>query len=191
MAELSYSCDVNQGFNFAKDVQSQVGHITALKIGDKELAVDLAVTNPEELSGDKVKIVGVVSSIYWEGGFAQPMSLSCQVSLANKNLLGVLVHTALTNTLVELKYNAYEYDPQDKKYFKCFHTDDAVLKGLVNKSGGELELTIDPTESMEVVSPLNFSLNLGVMPEDLEQDVHIAFSVTDKLVKRWGVTVKA
>jgi hypothetical protein len=28
------------------------------------------------------------------------------------------------------------------------------------------------------------------MPEDLEQETHMAMSVSDKLVKRWGVTVK-
>jgi hypothetical protein len=191
MAEINHYCDVNQGFNFVKDAQDKVGHITAVKIGDKELAVDLTVTNPEELSGDKVKVVGVVSSINWQGGYADSMICSCQVSNANKKDLGVMVHSDLSNTKVEFKFNIYEYDPEDKKYFKCFHTDDAVLNGLVEKQGGQLSIAIADEENQEVVSPLNYEMNLGVMPEDTEQETHIAFSVSQKLVKRWGVTVAA
>ena len=191
MAGIYNSCDVSQGFNFQKDAQDKVGHITALKIGDKQLAVDLAVTNPEALSGDKVKVVGVLSDISWEGGFADSMTFSCQISNANKKDVGVLVQKDMTSTAVEFKFNVYEYDPEDKKYFKCFHSNDAALKGLVEKQGGQLSISIENEPNPQVVSPLNYALFLGVMPEDTEQETHIAFSVSQKLVKRWGVTVKA
>ncbi len=84
----------------------------------------------------------------------------------------------------------YDYDPEEKQYYKCFHTDGAVLKGLVEKSGGELAISIDTDQSGEVVSPNNFAFSLGVMPEDLAQDTHLAMSVSAKLVKRWGVSVE-
>ena len=66
MASTNLTCDVSQGFNFKKDVQSLVGHITSLKIGDKEYNKDLTVTVSTDISGDKVKVVGVMSNIYWE-----------------------------------------------------------------------------------------------------------------------------
>ena len=191
MAELNFACDVSQGFNFQKDAQSIVGHANKIKIGEKEMAVDLTVTNPEVLAGEKVKVVGVVSSIFWEGGYADPIQLSCQVSNANKKELAVLTHSDLSNTTVEFSFTVYDYDPDKKKFFKAFHTGANVLKGLIQKSGGELSIAIDTIESGEVVSPLNFALSLGVMPEDTEQETHFAVSVDDKLVKRWGVTVAA
>ena len=95
----------------------------------------------------------------------------------------------MANTMVEFVFTIYDYDPDEKKYYKCFHSNDAVLKGLVEKSGGKLTIFIDSDQSQEVVSPKNFTMQLGVMPEDLEQDTHMAMSVSDKLVKRWGVTV--
>ena len=101
MASHIISCSVSQGFNFAKDAQDAVGHITALKIGDKKLAADFAVTNPEDLSGDKKKVVGVVSSMFWNGGFAESIQFSCQVSNANKKDLAVLTNTELSNATVE------------------------------------------------------------------------------------------
>lgn len=191
MAATSFSCSVEQGFNFQKDAQDLVGHLNKLKIGEKELAVDLGVTNPEELAGDKIKVVGVMSSIYWNGGFAESIQFSCQVSNANKKDLAILTNTELSNTTVEFQFTIYDYDPDEKKYYKAFHTNDAALKGLIEKSGGDLAISIDLDQSMEVVSPLNFALNLSVMPEDSEQETHLAFSVTDKVVKRWGVTVAA
>jgi hypothetical protein len=191
MAEVSYSCDVSQGFNFQKDQQTLVGHINKLKVAGKELAADMAVTNPENVTGDKVKVVGVVSGIYWGGGYADSMQFSCQVSNPNKKTLAVLTQMEMANTMVEFVYTIYDYDPDEKKYYKCFHSNDAVLKGLVEKSGGRLTISIDPEQSQEVMSPKNFTMQLGIMPEDLEQDTHMAISVSDKMVKRWGVTVKA
>ena len=191
MAETSFSCDVSQGFNFKKDAQDIVGHISKLKIGEKDMDVDLAVTNPEDLAGDKIKVVGVVSDIYWEGGFAEPIQFSCQVSNANKKTLAILTNSEMSNTTVEFAFEVYDYDPEEKKYFKAFHTDGAAIKGLVEKSGGSLSIAISTDQSMEVMSPNNFTLSLGIMPEDTEQETHLAFSVSDKLVKRWGVTVAA
>jgi len=189
MAELNYSCDVSQGFNFQKDAQTPVGHINKLKVAGKQLAADMAVTNPENVTGDKVKVVGVVSSMFWKGGFADSIQFSCQVSNPNKKTLALLAHQEMANTMVEFVFTIYDYDPDEKKYYKCFHSNDAVLKGLVLKSGGQLSIYIDMDQAAEVVSPKNFTMNLGVMPEDLEQETHMAMSVSDKLVKRWGVTV--
>jgi len=191
MAEVSYSCDVSQGFNFQKDQQTLVGHINKLKVAGKELAADMAVTNPADVTGDKVKVVGVVSDIYWGGGYADSMEFSCQVSNPNKKTLAVLTQMEMANTMVEFVFTIYDYDPDEKKYYKCFHSNDAVLKGLVQKSGGRLSIRIDADQSQEVMSPKNFTMRLGIMPEDLEQDTHMAISVSDKMVKRWGVTVKA
>ena len=190
MAELNFSCDVSQGFNFQRDVQTPVGHINKLKVADKELAEDIAITDPENVTGDPVKVVGIISSMYWRGGYADPIQFGCQVSNANKLTLAVLSHSELSDTTVEVSYTNYDYDPDEKKYYKCFHTDGAVLKGLIEKAGGELAIEIDTEQSMEVVSPKNFAFTLGVMPEDMAQDTHLAMSVSDKLVKKWGITIE-
>ena len=43
MASSYFSCDISQGFNFQKDVQPRVGHLTELKIGDTDYKKDLTV----------------------------------------------------------------------------------------------------------------------------------------------------
>jgi hypothetical protein len=190
MAESSYSCSVSQGFNFQKDEQILVGHIVSCKVGETEFDADLNISNPEATS-ELVKVFGVVSGIYWNGGYADPVQFSCQVSNANKVKISTLTHKDLANTEVLFKFNIYDYDPKEKKYYKCFHTNDTDLEGLVEKSGGELSMAIDMDQSMEVVSPKNFNFNLGVMPQDRDMAIHVAVSVSDKFVKKWGVEVAA
>jgi hypothetical protein len=188
MAESSYSCSVSQGFNFQKDQQILVGHIVSCKVGNDQFDADLNVSNPENAS-TLVKVFGIVSSIYWSGGYADPVQFSCQVSNFNKTKIATLTHKSMANTEVLFDFNIYDYDPKEKKYYKCFHTNDTKLKGLVLKSGGELAMGIDMDQSMEVVSPKNFSFTLGVMPQDLNMEIHLAVSVFDKFVKKWGVEV--
>ena len=134
MAESSYNCSVSQGFNFEKDAQTLVGHIVACKVGDTQFDADLNVTNPED-NANLVKVFGIVSGIFWNGGYADPVQFTCQVSTNNKNKIATLVHKSMANTEVLFQFNIYDYDPKEKKYYKCFHSNATDLKGLVLKSG--------------------------------------------------------
>ncbi len=190
MATNSYNCSVYQGFNFQKDAQDQVGHIVALKVGTSQLSADLSVTDPTSANmATYVKVVGVVSSIYWNGGYADPIQFSCQVSTTNKNTLATLQHQSMANTEVELNFNIYDYDPDAKVYFKCYHTNDAAVKGLIMKAGGDLQFNISMDQSMEIVNPKNYTYFMGVMPQPQSQDVMMAVSNTSKFAKKWGVAV--
>ncbi len=190
MAESSFSCSVEQGFNFQKDEQILVGHIVACKVGDTQFDADLNVSDPED-SASLIKVFGIASGIFWNGGYADPVQFSCQVSNANKVQIATLTHKSLSNTEVIFKFNIYDYDPKEKKYYKAFHANDTDLKGLIEKSGGALNLSIDMDQSMEVVSPKNFNFNLSIMPQDLNMEIHLATSLSDKFVKKWGVEVAA
>ncbi len=189
MPATNYYCNVDQGFNFYPDAQDYIGHIAALKVAGKEIKADLEVTNPEDITGDNVKVAGIMSGINWEGGIADPIDISCQVSITNKQELMILQHSDLSDTTVEFQFKVFEYDPIKKKYFPAFNTDDKDLKGLISKSGSELHLSIDQDQSTEVMNPLNFALSLGVMPKEEKQDIHMAVSVDGKFVKAWGIKV--
>ncbi|MCK5797001.1 MAG: hypothetical protein KAI47_07460 [Deltaproteobacteria bacterium] len=188
MAESSFNPSVRQGFNFEKDSQDMVGHINSLKIGDKEMKSDFSVTDPEDVAA-LIKVFGVMSNIYWLGGYADPVQFGCNVSTDNKNFISTLLHKSMSNTEVELEFTVYDYDPREKKYYKCFHTNAVKLKCLVEKSGGELSINIDADQAMEVVSPKNFSFALGSMPQDVAQEIHLAVSLSDKFVKKFGIEV--
>ncbi len=191
MASTNLSCDISQGFNFQKDAQCLIGHLTELKIGDTDYKKDLNVTDPTKVDGDKLKVVGVISNIYWEGGHANPVLVNCRVSTDNKQGSILLQHKSLSNTEVSYAFVIYDYDPKEKKFYPCFHCDSKALKGLVAKNGGELDLAIDIDQAGDVVSPKNFNFFVGIMPSEKEQEAHYAVNVNAKFVKKWGVTVAA
>lgn len=188
-AELSYSCDVRQGFNFEKDSRNLVGYITGFALAGMDLKADLAVTDPENPKGEAIKVFGILSSMFWKGGYADPLQFSCQISAENKKMIATMLHQTMTNTKIELSFTVYDYDPKKKKYYKAFHTDGQRLFCLIQKSGGELNLALDMDQSQMVVSPKNYTLSVGAMPEEQQQTIHIAVSVSDKFAKQFGVTV--
>ncbi len=194
MASTSFNCSVSQGFNFQKDSQQLVGHLTSLKIGnDKEKFIkDIEVLDPTGIQDKtKIKVVGVMSGIFWNGGHAEQIGFNCQISTINKASATILQHSNLSDTTVEFSYVIYDFDPIKKVYFKAFHSDSKDLKGLVAKSGDELSFGIEMDESREVVSPKNFALYLSVMPQEEAQVIQYAVSEKGKFTKAWGVTVAA
>ena len=167
--------------------QNPVGFIEYLKIGDTEIRSDFSVIVPTSKSGQNV--VGVLSSIYWLGGHADPIHFSSQISKANMNTIASMIHRTLGNTEVEFAFSVYDYDSQAKSYYKSFHTNSVPLQGLIQKAGGELAIAIDPAPSSEVTDPSNFRFTLGVVPQDRSQEVQIGVSATDTFSKKWGVEV--
>lgn len=192
MPQFSRSLDVYQGFNFKKDKQSPVGYITKLKLGDIEMVADQeTIKDPEQ--PDKAlanKVVGVLNHYLWETGTTDAIYLSAQVSTSNKQVLSAALMGTWANVAVEFQYVVYEYDPLQKKYFKS-NFSDKVLLGILEKNGGDLNLSVADDPSTEVQSPKNFTLQVGIKPKTQEQTVNLATGSGKNLVKQWGITEKA
>lgn len=192
MPQFARSLDVYQGFNFKKDKQTPVGYITALKVGDVTFVADQeTIKDPEQ--PDKAiasKVVGVLNHYMWATGITDAIYLSAQISTNNKQALAAALLGSWSNIEVSLSYVVYEYDPKAKKYYKS-NSVDAALKGLLEKSGDELNLSVADDPSSEVQSPKNFTLQIGVKPQTLEQTVNLATASGKNLVKQWGVTETA
>ena len=192
MPQFARALDIYQGFNFKKDKQVPVGYITKLKVGDNDLKADQeSIKDPEQPDKAlKNKVVGVLNHYLWETGVTDAMYFSAQVSTSNKQTVASALLGTWSNVEVTFSYTIYEYDPLAKKYFKSNYID-AELKGILEKNGDELNLSIADDPSSEVQSPKNFTLQVGIKPQTLEQAVNIATGSGKQLVKQWGVTESA
>jgi hypothetical protein len=192
MPQFARALDIYQGFNFKKDKQVPVGYITKLKVGDNDLKADQeSIKDPEQPDKAlKNKVVGVLNHYLWETGVTDAMYFSAQVSTSNKQTVASALLGTWANVEVTFSYVIYEYDPLAKKYFKSNYID-AELKGILEKNGDELNLSIADDPSSEVQSPKNFTLQVGIKPQTLEQAVNIATGSGKQLVKQWGVTESA
>lgn len=189
MATFSKSLDIYQGYNFKKDVQTPVGFLTALKIGDVTFKADQTCKDPMAPETD-LAAVAVLSGATWELGPTDAVYLWGQVSVYNKQQVQMLTYKDLSKIDVEFTFSVYEYDPLEKKYFKCLlPTDDATLEGILEKNGSDLNLMAADDASPEVQSPENYAFGCGVKPQPTAQSLTVAVSFSDKVVKAWGLTV--
>jgi hypothetical protein len=189
MPQFARALDVVQGFNFKKDKQGPVGFVTSITIGGTVLNADLQTIKDPEKPGDNLSgnVVAVLNHYLWETGATDAIYLSGQVSTGNKQLLASMLLGTFSSIEVLVKYVVYEYDPLAKKYFKSNFLD-AELKGLLEKSGDDLNLSIADDESREVQSPKNFTFQIGIKPQATEQSINVATADAKNIAKKWGVT---
>lgn len=189
MAEFSKPCDVYQGYNYKKDKQTPVGFVTSLKIGDVTLTADQTCKDPTAPETD-LAVVAVLSGAMWELGVTDAVYFSGQISPTNKQSLLSLIYKDMTKVDVECNFAVYDYDPVEKKYFKCMvPSDDAVKKGILEKNGSDLNVSVADNPSTQVQSPENYAFQIGIKPQPEAQQVTIATSFTNKVVKSWGMKV--
>lgn len=188
MASSQYSCSIRQGFNFEKDAQVLVGHLVSMTIGTQALGADITLTLPTDLT-NATAVVGVVSDISWQGGYADPVNIQFNVSTENQKLIAIMKHTNMADTTVVFQFNIYKFDPVFKNYYLCFDSGATDMKGLIMKNGGELAIDIAEENDPTVMSPLNYNAYISIMPEEEAQVLNLAVSNSDKFVKTWGVAV--
>ncbi|HQO10627.1 MAG TPA: hypothetical protein PLK90_08945 [Clostridiales bacterium] len=189
-ASINIPCSAYQGFNFDTFSHENVGHVTYMKISDVQALVnDLTVVNPISYP-QTVQVAGVMRDIYWEGGVGDPIQMSFLVSTANKQTVAMLLSGTMQNTEVEFDFNVYSYDNYAHTYFKAFYpVNNAHLLGLIQESGGELYISIEDEPDAEIEQPTVFLMTIGIMPQDITQQLLVGISSTQSVVKQWGIGV--
>ena len=187
MASNNYYCSLEQAYNFKKDEQQTVGHLVSLTIGTSAFKADHTLTNPVGYAA--VTVAGTIASWSWDGGYSNPIFMDCNISTTNQTATSVLTQTNLSNTVVVAAFNIYQFDPVNKVYYLACTTSSTALNGYVFKSGGALSLAVDVENDPTVMSPLNYRLSIGFMPQPSQQIINFAVSNAQKFSKQWGVTV--
>ena len=184
MPIVTKSCSIFNAFNHERTNEEDVGFITSLKIAEITPSVDLSLEEP--INDGKVKSVAAISQFDWEGGYAQPLNFTFNVSVDNKNKIASLIHNQMKSIKVEIEFQIFTYDYNNKAFYKSVWTD-AAIKGVIQVQGTERVFYLDDKPGMEVQQPLNYQIVLGIQPEDIKQTIHVAISQTDKFAKQWGV----
>ncbi len=188
MPEYRRNLDIYQGYNFKNDRQTPVGFITKLRIAGEELKADQRCKDPTN-PGVDLAVVAVLSGVLWETGATDAVYLSGQISVVNRQGVAMLVINSLTNIDVVFQYSVFDYDPVAKKYFLAFHSNRTDMKGLLEKRGDDLNLSVADDASTEVQSPENYAFQIGIKPQPSAQVLSIATRDQKVIAKAWGLKV--
>jgi hypothetical protein len=188
MATFQKNCDIKQGFDFKKDIQTPVGFLTSLTIGGTTIKADLTVKDPMSPATD-LPVVAVLSGAMWELGPTDALYYTGQVSTANKQNLQTLIYTDFSKVDVVCAFAVYAYDPIQKAYFQCMLPTGDPLNGLVEKNGADLNMSVADDQSGEIQSPENYAFQIGFKPQPASQQITLATSFSVKVVKAWGIAL--
>jgi hypothetical protein len=113
---FGFECDKDYGFMPDPNAHPRVGYVTAFAgLGlPQALSADLTVTSP--LTGARTPVFGVIETLEWAGGAADPLKIDMYVSQENATQLKALQQSTLTTTKVSaLDYIVLDYDPETKQ----------------------------------------------------------------------------
>jgi hypothetical protein len=196
MSNIKYDPDAEHAVHFDRDYHYVFGHVQSMKIGDVTLTADLNMLEPK--FQNSVVVAGLVSLIEWGGGPEDTLTLDLFVSTKNRQLVTNIVHKNVSDVEVKVKFVIYDYDPQAKKWFNAFYTNDQEISGSIEQQGGsldggrvKLELSVSSTMAKHSdghdLSPSLWEVKTKIKPGNTVQSIHFLTSSLHKIVKEWGV----
>ncbi len=178
----------SQGFHFQKDQQFPVGFITSLTIGSTSFAADFSVTNPTN-TAITMPVVAVLTSATWAGGSGDPLVFIGRLSTSNRATVVTLLHTTI-QPQVQFSYQVFDYDPAAQVYYEAFGPgNNALLDGVLVKSGNSYELSTTNSPATDVTNPTNYVFSVSLAPAAIQQALFFATSSSVSVVKQWGINV--
>jgi len=179
-------CSLTKGFNLlAPGLVNRVGYITYLKIGTLGCSADLTVADPEN-STNKMKVIGVVSWLSWNGGKTDPVVFAAQVSAVNKDLLLPFGNTDLTGVDIQFGFALYDLNSVTGFYYQSLSSTNAMLQGTLHVDNGHPLYYMSADSRVDVTEPVNYNFQLGVKPNDIQQKILTAEAAGKSKLQVWG-----
>ncbi len=182
MAPVSQTFDLDHSLHFKSGETSPIGHLVSFSLAGSALTSDLQVVDPTD--GKTAKIVGVLETIDWKGGRADPIRLQAYVSTGNQKSLAGLLDNPQSLTSAALNFAAYSYDHITNRYFETFAPTETPLNSLIEGADSKPAIQLDSTP---VGNPpmLAFSLSI-VPPSEPSQVLLVAARPDAKTAQSWG-----
>ena len=201
MPSFNMSLSAKQGFDYDNDVTEPFGFLHTLSVGEITFAADLKVLDPTQpasgggaSNAKEIAVAMVIDSFSWDLSPTNAIYISGYISAANKASIQAKLLQSLEDLSVGFKpelYRHYSYGTGSKgEWFKAFSSDATSMKGLVEKSSGEVTIHVSDEPAMHVVEvPVIHSFAIGIKPITTAQTWTLATEPSKKIVKSWGITV--
>ena len=167
-----------------------LGVVNSLTVNATTLSPDLMnLWNPTNLAFS-LNGVGVINSLYFEGGVTSPLIFSFGVSQSNSVTLNQMINAGLSNTNVKIGFTIYYYDVANKAWYPAISSvtsQTTELQGRIIETASGLGLSLDPLPYPQIITPPIFPTNLAIEPlSTTPQLIAVQQSLTAKSTLYWG-----
>jgi hypothetical protein len=208
---FNFACNKDAGFVMDPNAHGRVGYVTSLDgFGlTKALPADLTVSVPftsktgityaplstgfqagKANGPGTAKVVGVISSVTWNGGVGDAIKITMFVSLESATQVKALQQQPLKTTAMKsLAFWVANYDQEAKVWFEQFYPKSApALTGVISgRANPELNVDLTPVKAASGIDLNVYKVSMGVVPAaDVVYTLQVANSATQKTVKSWG-----
>lgn len=184
-----YEAEMRHIAQFSNDNRAFIGHLVSLTIGGEALKADFNFGDPMGGATDKAPLCGAILFSHWNKKPGGDITIRGRVSDGNQGGLKKSIDAKDKTADVEIVFNWYKYNPSTKGYYKCFHTDDEVIKGELSRRGGSYARDIPADDYQQII---NYDFQLVITGSDEEnQDLMIAYNPELKEAFAFGQAVNA
>jgi hypothetical protein len=182
---LALTFSIQQGVSFTPGSTQAVGHLLSATICGAALTADLTVTNPQTRTS--APAAGVLQQIEWAEGAADPIYMSAFVSAHNQVALRELLLTTMAATTVKISFLTHEFDPVARRWYSAFEPATPPLSGLLSNTSTGPQLTV-ATTATAVGSASLYQVKFAIVPPaSTVENLEVAASATQPVIKTWGV----
>lgn len=184
---VALTCSVYHGYNFStKEIEKSIGHISSFSFATLgiDLVADIEVLQPD--SSEPKKVVAVVEEINWVGGFTSPVHIRAVVTPKNKGLIKQALTDPKGGSEIALAWEIYSYDADETKFYPNFHTDGAVIQGVIRKG---TKFQVAEGLNMMVQEPSNHVIDFVFNVKE-KSEFHYASGLNAKKCLQAGVDAK-
>jgi hypothetical protein len=189
---FNLECNVASGFVMDPNAHPRVGYVTALDglgLPAGGLKADLTVTRP--VTGDTMKVVGVLEKFSWAGGAGDLIQVDFCASQENAAQLKALQQMTLKTAVVkQLSWWIADYDQETKAWFEQAYPLSPPSGIIAGKDNPALEVDLSPVQVKDGIDVGVYKITIKVVPAaNKAYDLHFANSAKMPIVKSWGLVV--
>ncbi|AKQ65489.1 hypothetical protein A176_002401 [Myxococcus hansupus] len=203
---LEFECDWRSALNFKPGVKGMLGYLLqwngcGLNLGkDMELWTPIVTDGRRVVCGPRIKCVGLIGHLSYEGGKTDPIRIQAYVSKSTASNLRAKLDPAqpLSKPRVRLAWSIIDFDANDNTWFEAAHLKDpTVAETSLDSTDGRLQISVDSQPVPQDEQPSAaltqnpgvdfFGMQLTVVPANKKKTLlEFASGPRVRQVKQWG-----
>ena len=193
---IHFSCEWQKSTNLGPTVRGSMGYLLKWSgCGGLNLPTDIKVWHPWPDSlgktGEHFKCVGLMENFEYGGGETDPIRISAWVSANTKGSIASAITKGIKQTKFNFSFFIVDFDTEKKVWFdKAFVIYPFTgVQAALNTTNGAIQLFAgsEPQSIQDHLDIKLYRMEFEAVPQENKVGrLHVAYSKTANVIKKWG-----